>query len=86
MSESTNCHVVKSPEQFKELLSADLNRVSLINFWAPWAEPCKKMNDVVQELSKKHSGLLVLQVKCPLVTSDFLPTDMTFLFHSADSI
>ncbi|KAF7424741.1 monothiol glutaredoxin grx4 [Pleurotus ostreatus] len=58
-----NFKVVESPSQFQELLSADLNRVSLINFWAPWAEPCHQMNEVVLELAKKYSQLLVLQVE-----------------------
>ncbi|KAF4596791.1 monothiol glutaredoxin grx4 [Pleurotus pulmonarius] len=58
-----NFKVVESPTQFQELLSADLNRVSLINFWAPWAEPCHQMNEVVLELAKKYSQLLVLQVE-----------------------
>ncbi|KAI9457048.1 glutaredoxin [Boletus coccyginus] len=60
---STNIHTVDSADQFKELLSADLNRISLINFWASWAEPCKQMNEVVAELAKKHPKLLVLQVE-----------------------
>jgi len=54
--------VVKSSDHFKTLLSADLNRVSLINFWAPWAAPCAEMNKVVEELSKKYPQALVLQV------------------------
>ncbi|KAN0092538.1 Thioredoxin-like fold [Tylopilus felleus] len=59
---STNFHTVTSPDHLKELLSADLNRVSLINFWAPWVEPCKQMNEFVAELAKKYPDLLVLQV------------------------
>jgi len=58
-----NFHEVTSPEHFQSLLSADLQRVSLINFWAPWAEPCKQMNEVVLELAKKHTNVLVLQVE-----------------------
>jgi thiol-disulfide isomerase/thioredoxin len=54
---------VTSPEQFKELLSKDLNRVSIINFWADFAEPCKQMNQVFQELSKKYPAGLFLQVR-----------------------
>ncbi|TEB31598.1 thioredoxin [Coprinellus micaceus] len=54
---------VTSPEQFKELLSKDLNRVSIINFWADFAEPCKQMNQVFQELSKKYPAGLFLQVE-----------------------
>ncbi|OSC96962.1 glutaredoxin [Trametes coccinea BRFM310] len=58
-----NFHEVQSPEHFQALLSEDLNRVSLINFWAPWAEPCKQMNEVVLELAKKYPQILVLQVE-----------------------
>ena len=57
-----NFFEVTSPEHFQALLSEDLKRISLINFWAPWAEPCKQMNEVVFELAKKYPQLLVLQV------------------------
>jgi len=59
---NSNFHEIASPEEFQSLLSQDLSRVSLINFWAPWAEPCKKMNEIVLELAKKYPQLLVLQV------------------------
>ncbi|TCD59752.1 monothiol glutaredoxin grx4, partial [Steccherinum ochraceum] len=59
----SNFSIVDSAEHFQTLLSADLNRVSLLNFWAPWAEPCKQMNDVVLELAKKYPELLVLQIQ-----------------------
>ncbi|KAK0494123.1 glutaredoxin [Armillaria luteobubalina] len=58
-----NYHQVVSPSHFQELLSADLTRVSLINFWADFAEPCKQMNEVVLELSKKYPAVLFLQVE-----------------------
>jgi thiol-disulfide isomerase/thioredoxin len=58
----TNFHVVTSASQFKSLLSEDLNRVSLINFWAPWANPCIQMNEIVLESAKKYPRVLVLQV------------------------
>jgi thiol-disulfide isomerase/thioredoxin len=57
---------VKSPEHFKELLSADLKRISIINFLAPWAEPCREMNEMVQELAKKYPAALFLQVCNPI--------------------
>jgi len=59
----SNIHNVNSPEHFRELLSADLQRVSLINFWASWVNPCIQMNKVVAELAEKHPELLVLQVE-----------------------
>ncbi|KAG6917853.1 hypothetical protein DXG01_000758 [Tephrocybe rancida] len=60
---SSNSHQIESTPQFQELLSADLNRVSLLNFWAPWAEPCVQMNEVVEELAKKYPAVLVLNVE-----------------------
>ena len=60
---STAVLQVSSPEHFRSLLSEDLQRVSLINFWAPWAEPCEKMNELVAELAAKYPQLLALQVR-----------------------
>jgi len=63
MDTLANLHKVESSDHFKELLSKDLQRVSLLYFWAPWAEPCKQMTDVVAELSRKHKQLLSLQIE-----------------------
>ena len=62
VSMSSNLVTINSPEHFQQVLSADLERVSVTNFWAPWAEPCKGMNDVVAELAKNNSKLLFLNV------------------------
>ena len=59
---ATNIVDVTSPEHFQASLSADLSRISLINFWAPWAEPCKQMNEVVAELAKKYPQTQFLEV------------------------
>lgn len=58
---SSNLVTITSAEHFKEQLSEDLQRVSVINFWAPWAEPCKQMNAVVEALAKNHDSTLFLQ-------------------------
>jgi Thioredoxin len=63
MATVSNLHQVKSSNQFKELLSDDLQRVSLLYFWAPWAEPCKQMTEVVVELSRKYPRLLSLHIE-----------------------
>ncbi|KAF8640318.1 hypothetical protein AX16_010213 [Volvariella volvacea WC 439] len=71
---TTNLIDVSNTPHFQELLSEDLERVSLINFWASWAEPCKQMNEVVRELANKHPKLLVLQVEAenhPDITESF---------------
>ncbi|KAH9948577.1 glutaredoxin [Amylocystis lapponica] len=64
----SNLVEVSSAEHFQSLLSADLERVSLINFWAPWAEPCKQMNEVVIELARKYPHILGLQVEAETQT------------------
>ncbi|KAF7375683.1 Monothiol glutaredoxin-4 [Mycena sanguinolenta] len=63
MASSSNLVTVTTAEHFQSLLSADLNRVSLLNFWAPWAAPCTQMNEVVSELAKKHVSVLVLNIE-----------------------
>jgi thioredoxin-like negative regulator of GroEL len=47
---------VTSPQHFKDLLSADLNRVSCLNFWAPWAEPCAAFTKAVERESCATAG------------------------------
>jgi len=74
MAAPQNLVHVTSPAHFQESLAADLQRVSLINFWAPWAEPCKQMNEVVFELAKKYPNMLALQVEAEEqqdITEDF---------------
>ena len=53
---------VNSPEHFKDLLSADLKRVSCLNFWAPWAEPCEAFTATIKELAGKYPQVLFLNV------------------------
>ncbi|KII84345.1 hypothetical protein PLICRDRAFT_46221 [Plicaturopsis crispa FD-325 SS-3] len=57
-----NLHQVTSPAHFQSLLQQDLSRVSLLNFHAPWADPCIPMNAVVRELAAKYPALLVLEI------------------------
>ncbi|KLO17355.1 glutaredoxin [Schizopora paradoxa] len=54
---------VSSSSQFQSLLSSDLNRVSVLYFWASWAEPCKAMSAVVREIAAKYPALMVLEVE-----------------------
>lgn len=58
----TNLIEITSPEHFTQVMGQDLTRVSLLNFWAPWAEPCEQMNKVVEELAQKWPAVLVLMV------------------------
>ncbi|KIM33554.1 hypothetical protein M408DRAFT_326249 [Serendipita vermifera MAFF 305830] len=57
-----NLHTITSPEDYQSKLSEDLERVSVTNFWAAWAEPCKEMGKVVAALAAKHENVLFLEV------------------------
>ncbi|ORX34181.1 thioredoxin-like protein [Kockovaella imperatae] len=61
---STSNHIsITSPEQFKSVLSEDLNRVSCLNFWAPWAEPCKDFNKEFENAAGKFPKTLFLSIE-----------------------
>ncbi|KAG7090190.1 hypothetical protein E1B28_011794 [Marasmius oreades] len=60
---TSNYHQVSSPSYFQNILSEDLERVSVLNFWAEWAEPCKQMNAVILELAKKYPTILFLDIE-----------------------
>jgi thiol-disulfide isomerase/thioredoxin len=78
MAVPANAKDVQSTEHFQDLLSQDLQRVSLLNFWAPWAEPCKQMNEVVNELARKYPNILVLQVSlCALKLNPIMLSNAT---------
>lgn len=52
---------ITSDNQFSSLISKK-DAVIVLDFWAPWAEPCKQMNDVIAELAGKFSSLQFLKV------------------------
>lgn len=52
---------ITSDTQFSSLISKK-DAVIVLDFWAPWAEPCKQMNDVIAELAGKFSSLQFLKV------------------------
>ena len=72
---STNLVEVTSPEHFKDLLSADLNRVSVLNFWASWAEPCEEFNKVIEQESKAFEQVLFLNVSVHLLRKQLEDAD-----------
>jgi len=60
---SSKYHEVASVAEFKTLMEADLQQVSLLSFWATWAAPCKEMNEVVKGLAQKYNTVQVLSIE-----------------------
>lgn len=58
-----NLRTVSSPDHFKSLLSEDLERVSVLYFYADWAEPCAAMTQAVQALADANPAVLFLVIE-----------------------
>ncbi|KAI8926759.1 thioredoxin-like protein [Entophlyctis helioformis] len=57
----SNVNDVTTDEHFATLVAAQ--PVSVLNFWAEWHEPCKDMNDVFDELSRKYPVLSFIRLE-----------------------
>ena len=58
-----NLQTVNSPDHFQSLLSADLERVSVLYFYADWAEPCAQMTQAISALAATNPDVLFLQIE-----------------------
>jgi thiol-disulfide isomerase/thioredoxin len=63
MVSSTTVEDITTLEQFQDFLkAAGPTKVVALNFYAPWAEPCKQMNQVFSELSTKYPSAAFAKV------------------------
>jgi thiol-disulfide isomerase/thioredoxin len=63
MTASSAVEEITTLEEFQQFLkSAGPAKVVALNFHAPWAEPCKQMNQVFAELSLKYPSVAFAQV------------------------
>ncbi|PKI83804.1 kinetochore-associated Ndc80 complex subunit nuf2 [Malassezia vespertilionis] len=58
-----NLVAITSPETFTQLMQQDLNRITLLNFWAPWAQPCEQMNNAITEFAKRYPQIMFMNVE-----------------------
>ena len=69
MTTSSAVTEIISLDQFQEFLkTAGQTNVVALNFCAPWAAPCKQMNQVFAELSLKYPSAAFAQVYNPQTT------------------
>jgi thiol-disulfide isomerase/thioredoxin len=90
---ASNLIDVTSPEHFQEILSKDLKRVSCLNFWAPWAEPCEAFNKDIEAAAGRYPTILFLNVsicflsltytRCPTLRDDHAIRRETLLTHAS---
>jgi len=74
--------MIVTDESFNEVINS--NGLVLIDFWAEWCGPCKRVSPILEEISKEH-GILVGKLNIdenPLKTLEFsvssIPTMVLF--------
>ena len=65
-SSSSNYVVVTDADHFKTLMEQDLQKLSVLNFRADWAEPCAAMDEIAKGLASKHPAANFLEVSLTL--------------------
>ena len=58
-----NLVTITSPDMFTKLMEQNLERVTLLNFWAPWAQPCERMNGAVAQYASEYPQAMFMNVR-----------------------
>jgi len=76
---------IESEEQFEQLFNEHYTNKLLIDFYASWCEPCKKLSSMLTELSDKYTNFTYISVdtgKFENISDDFnilkLPTVIVY--------
>ena len=74
--------MILTDESFEEVIKS--NGLVLVDFWAEWCGPCKKVSPILDEISEEH-GILVGKLNIdenPVKTSEYsvhsIPTMVLF--------
>lgn len=54
---------ITSPDMFTGLMQQDLNRVTVLNFWAPWAQPCEPIIAAIAQMAPKYPHVLFMSIE-----------------------
>jgi thiol-disulfide isomerase/thioredoxin len=58
----SNLLELTSEEDLKNLIEKNKGTIIFLDFWATWAQPCSQMNEVFDELARKHSSIKFVKV------------------------
>eukprot|EP01135_Chromosphaera_perkinsii_P012421 Nk52_evm32s2657 gene=Nk52_evmTU32s2657 len=54
---------ISNESQFEAAISENLSSLTVVHFWAQWAPQCVQMNDVMEELSRKHDNVQFMKIE-----------------------
>jgi thioredoxin 1 len=78
--------MIVTDESFNEVITS--NGLVLIDFWAEWCGPCKKVSPILDEISKEH-GILVGKLNIddnPLKTIEYLVSSIPTMILFEDGV
>ncbi|KAH9809664.1 thioredoxin-like protein [Melampsora americana] len=74
LTSSSNYYKLESPTQLQEILSVDLEKLSVLYFRAEWAQICKTADPRFKSLAAKWNGAIFLEIEAetlPEVSESF---------------
>lgn len=79
---------IKSVEEFE--IQIVKNKKCVVKFWAQWCVPCRKLDDVIENLARTYSDIVFLKVNVellPSISSKYFISNLpTMLFMKDGSI